>query len=290
MMRRIIFVKAIVVIMGLIILGAVSGCDDKTTNPVLDYTASDDAAEVIAGNIAYQTGGTVDQMADLCLFATPDGLTRIEEKYPNTYFIFQKIYNPDSQEWEIHIERERGIAGYVPYAFYSRDYRLQFLNAQGFPQQYYIAGGDTARTISFDVLEGSGIHKTHRISQQLNELTAQWTVSNAHQDNVTINGNYYRAAVDTISVFNRMRSSDHNLQLNIVDVVVPRDGDTLMVDAISGNISGHFHADIVFISGANYSENTVDRDINITFGGGRANIALAGRNYMADLMSGELIQ
>jgi hypothetical protein len=267
-----------------------AACGESATNVNNTATITKDAAESIAGDIAYSTGGTIDQLIDLSSFATAGGLDNLEAKYPGDYFDFQRTYDPVTGQWTIHIERERGTQGQIPYAFVSRDYLLQYLDAGGLPQQYYITNADTARTILFQVVQGEGRHVTRRLSQQLNQLSANWTVTNANQSILTINGTYFRAAVDTIRTVNRLRASDHNLQLNVSNLTLPRGSGPTLVNAISGHITGHFHADITFISGTSYNEHTIDRDIDILIGSGRADIAIDDKTYQADLLTGELLE
>jgi len=268
----------------------ISSCEKKTTEVDDTPELQKEAAMVIAGNVAYQTGGMVDQIADLCAFVTPTGLDKLSDKYSNKDFIFTRTYNDTTGVWSIHIERERGIPDSIPYAYILRDYTLQYLNSNGIAQRHYIEAGDTARTVHFNVINGFGRHKTRRISQQLNQLTAQWTITNANLPNVTINGNYYRAAVDTLQNNNRTRISDHTLLLDAQDIVAPRGQHIGFANAISGTLTGHFHADITIISGTDTSQRIIDRDINVVFGGGRSNININGTVYDASLATGELIE
>lgn len=274
---------------GSLMIFTLAACGENTTEIHETPTIAKDAAETIASNIAYDTGGTIDQLIDLNTFATAGGLSNMKSRYPDTYFNIDKTYDPLEGKWSIHIERERGISGQIPYAFVSRDYILQFLDRDGVPQQYYVTNADTARTINFQVVQGQGRHRTRRLSQQLNQLNANWTLTNAHQNIVTVNGTHYRAAVDTIRTFLRVRTSDHNMQLNITDLTLPRGSSPTLVSAISGTVTGHFHADITFTNGSSYTENVIDRDINIVIGSGRAVIGIDGQSYQGDLKTGELL-
>jgi len=276
-------------VLGVVGLLFITACGKTTApNDTSNPTANRDAAEVIASDIAYQTGGTVDQIADVCLFATADGLNNMKSKYPDTYFNIQKTYNGSTGIWAIHIERERGTAGLIPYAFFARDYTLQYLNEADEFQQHYVVGADTARTIQFNVVQGTGRHITRRLSQQLNQLTAHWTVTNANQNIVTVNGDYSRAAVDTLTYWNRIRTSDHTLLLTIQDLTVPRGENPNIANAISGHITGHLHAEITFTNGTAYNESVIDRDIDITIGNGQGNIDINGTTYRSDISNGEL--
>lgn len=274
---------------GALMLFSFGACGKNSTEISQNPSIEKDAAETITADLAYDTGGTLDQLIDLSTLATAGGFEGLKGRYPDKHFSIQKTYDPVLGQWTIHIERERGILGQIPYAFISRDYLLQYLDAEGMPQQYYITAADTARTINFQVLGGQGRHQTRRLSQQLNQLNANWVLTNANQSVVTVNGTYYRAAVDTIRTYMRVRTSDHNLQLNITDLTLPRGSSPTLVNAISGVITGHFHADITFTNGSSYSENVIDRDINIVIGSGQASISLGSGTYLGDIVSGELV-
>lgn len=267
----------------------VTGCEKANPDKL---TADRDAAETTAGAIGLNTGGALDQISDLCDFLVPDLTQALDKHFPKTYFILNKAYNVGTGTWTIHIERERGIAGDTPYAYINRDYTLQFLNAGGFPQQLYVTGIDTARTVHFNVTQGSGTHRTRRISQQLDSLYAAWTITEAHLPIVTINGVYARAAVDTISGWDKLRTSNHKLQLTFSDITAPRGGQPAypyFYQAVSGNIYGTFDADITFLSGSAYSEANVHRAINITLGEGKGIIETGISTFKAGLASGELV-
>jgi hypothetical protein len=267
-----------------------TACTDKKTEKTL--TPDRDVAETTAGAVSFNTGGVVDQLSDLCEFLVADTtkfsevlLKDSSEKWES----INKTYNYETGYWTINLERVRGDTLTIPNAHLFRKYTLRFLNVAGNPQKYYVTDADTARTVNFSIKRGWGEFKTRRISQVLDSLTADWTVTDANLPLVTINGTYYRAAVDTISGFNKVRTSDHWLELNFNDIEVPRGHQTNFYLAVSGSLTGLFHADITFSSGTAYSETTIDRNINVVFGQGRGNIALGTTSFKADLSTGELI-
>ena len=88
----------------------------------------------------------------------------------------------------------------------------------------------------------------------------------------------------------RVRTSDHNLQLNVADLTMPRGASPILVNAITGTITGHFHADVTFTHGTSYSENVIDRDINIVIGSGQADIGLGTQTYHGNIKTGELLE
>jgi hypothetical protein len=275
---------AILLISILLLLSlGLSSCKEKVKDITL--TPDRDAAETTGGALAIGTGGAIDQISDLCEFLSVDATKAKSDRWVS----MNKSYDSLSGYWTIHLERLRGLEGVIPFAHTHRLYTMQYLNANGDFQKYYKTGVDTARTVHFNVKRGWGVHQTRRISQQLDSLAAEWTVTDAHLPNVTINGTYYRAAVDTISGFNRLRTSNHQLNLNFSDVVVPRGSQPNLYAAISGHVTGSFHAVVTFLSGSAYSETTIDRTIDVTMGGGRGNLTIGNKAYVTDLYTGEVL-
>lgn len=267
-----------------------TACADKDSDEIL--TPDRDAGETIAGAMALSTGGVVDQLADLCEFLVDD-TTKVAEVIMRNYntrdYQMHKTYNAALGQWNITVERTRGIIGVIPFAHTYRNYILKYLDADGNPQKYYVTATDTARTVNFRIMLGTGEFMTRRISHKLDSLSASLIVTNAHQEMVTINGDYYKAAMDTIRGWNRIRKSNHQLQLNFADVVAPRGPHALFYQAVSGHVTGTFDAVVTFISGNAYNETTIHRDIDIVFGNGRGDITVGTKHFTADLFAGELI-
>jgi hypothetical protein len=267
---------------------ALTACAKDETNEVL--TPDRDAAESIAGALAVGTAGVVDQVADLCGFLTENRQVDkyLQKKFPSRFYTMFKSYDNDLQEWTISIDKSRGDSLYYPYYNVHRTYTLQYLNSDNEPQKYYVTDSDTAYSAIFKLTAASGIFLTRRISHQLDSLNCNWTVTNANLNDVTINGDYYRAAVDTISGWSRLRTSQNLLQLDLADVVAPRGSDPYLYQAVSGSISGSFDAFITFISGSAYSETTLHRDLDITLDDGTGHIYIGDNHFRADLSLGEL--
>jgi hypothetical protein len=281
------WVLLIISLMGMAVFFA--GCKEETE---FELTPDRDVAETLAGSIAMSTGGALDQLSDLCDLLYTPSTEALEGKYPKTHYFMNKTFNSINGTWTIHLERERGNPGETPYAVMTRDYTLQYLDSAGIPQQYYITTDDTARTVNFSIKGGTGQHVTRRISQQLNAISGSWTVTNAHLPLVTINGSYTRAAVDTITGWNRTRISDHTLNLTFTDIVAPRGYQSAypyFYQAVSGNMSGTFDADITFIQGDAYNETSVHRSFSIDFGNGSGDIQIGSEHYRANLYSGEIL-
>lgn len=273
-----------------VLMGLLVGCDGLSdANPTADDDAVETAAASIAGTFAEDTGGTLDQINDVLLLAAPAALTKTDDAY-------ERSYDPATQTWTVVVERERGVPGDKRYARFDRTYQLQFLNAAGVPQQFYVTNQDTAHSVVFDILAGTGTFQTPYLSHELNALSGHWTVTNAHLSQVTVNGTYHREGVDTRTTLRRERTADHILDLTMTDLVVPRPERLprtgprhKLSKVISGTLAGTYHADVTVVRGEDVGETTVDRTFEITFQDGEATISFeGGATFPANAETGDL--
>lgn len=266
------------------------GCNKDTVEPDLDVptlSADADAAESLASTVGEDNGGLTDQAGDLMSLATNDGFNQLG-KTDDSESITRE-YDEDAGLWTVTLSRERGNPDDGRYALVERIYTVQFLNEDGQPQQFWNTDGDTARTIKFDIVEGVGRHITRRLSQQLTGLSGSFIATNTHTDLVTINGNYFRSAVDTVTTQNAVRTLDHSIDLTVTDLVGPRGSRRDLSQKISGTISGTYAAFATFTSGnGGYREREINRTFTINIGNGEAQIQVGGENYRSDIQSGEL--
>ncbi|MCL4704125.1 hypothetical protein KJ068_03130 [bacterium] len=266
--------------------------DPVSSNDSLN--ATEDAAESIASAVGADNGGATDQLSDVIELAGASGLQKPAEvllgKYsePNTIASIDTSYDPATGTWTLRLERERGNPNGIPYAEISRTYTYQFLNKNGQPQKYWKVGADTAYTIKFNIVEGTGTHRTRRLSQQLTGLSGSFTATGVNTRLVTINGTYFRSAVDTVTTRNAVRTLDHALNLTFTNVQGPRGSRLELSRKISGTVSGTYTAKVTFQRGESYGETTINRSFTINLGGGNANLNVSGKNFEADLTSGEL--
>lgn len=269
----------------------------QNDNPVSSndsLNATEDAAESIASAVGADNGGAADQLSDVIELAGTSGLQKPAEvllgKYsePNTIASIDTSYDPVTGTWTLRLERARGNPNGIPYAEISRTYTYQFLNKNGQPQKYWKTGADTAYTIKFNIVEGTGTHRTRRLSQELTALSGSFTATGVNTRLVTINGTYFRSAVDTVTTRNAVRTLDHALNLTFTNVQGPRGSRLELSRKISGTVSGTYTAKVTFQRGESYGETTINRSFTINLGGGNANLNISGKNFEADLTSGEL--
>lgn len=255
--------------------------------------ATEDAAESIASAIGSDNGGAVDQLSDVMELASFGRLQAQSEDGLSKSSGFGKIdtsYDAATGTWTLKLSRERGNPDGVPYAQISRTYTYQFLNKNGQPQKYWKVGADTAYTIKFNIVEGTGTHRTNRLSQKLTGLSGAFTATGVNTRIVTINGSYQRSAVDTITTREAVRTLDHTLKLTFTNVQGPRGHRLDLARKFTGNISGTYDAFVTFQRGESYSEKTINRTFSIELGDGNANIRIRGLLFKGNLLLGELIR
>jgi len=271
-----------------------TACDKESpVSPQNDTLATEDAAESIVSAIGSDNGGAVDQLSDVMELASFGRLQAQAEEGLSKASGFGKIdtsYDEATGTWTLKLSRERGNPNGVPYAQFSRTYTYQFLNKNGQPQKYWKVGADTANTITFNIVEGTGTHRTRNLSQKLTGLSGAFTATGVNTRIVTINGTYQRSAVDTITTRESVRTLDHTLKLTFTNVQGPRNGRVDLARKFTGNISGTYDAFVTFQRGESYSEKTINRTFSIELGDGNADINIRGLKFKGNLILGELIR
>ncbi len=267
-----------------------TGCkNDDAVTPIAENLASQDAANVIAGEVGTESGGVNDMLSDMTdlrsspLFANEDGGTALlNETGTGRYGTYTRTYNPDTQTWTVVIEAS--FQNPVRSGSWRREYEY-FFSKNGVKQQFFITSGVMADKITFTIVESgcSGQFTNPRVSHQLTALrgSVEATVSISNGDTLlTVNSLVprYRAAIDSVKIRGGLRTSDHNLTLTLTNVVVPtrlerRLPEQLVggrrfrnVRPISGTISGTYNAQMTFQRGDTYSEREVTRNFTINFG------------------------
>lgn len=274
----------------LAIVALLAGCgDDTTTAPNSSpLTADKDAAEAVAADIGSENGGLTDQLADLSI--SLDGLNAAKDRPMNPQNGFAtREYDEVTGTWTVTIDRERGDPDGTPYHSFSRVYTLRFLNDAGESMQYRVVDADTASTVEFNILSGSGDHRTRRMERTMTELTGSLVVTNVNTEIVTVNGVYHRAAGHHLETPVFSRTLDGVLDFELIDVMLPRGDRHNHAAAISGTISGTFVADITIERGDEYTEEHIDREFTIVLGEGEGDMLMNGRHYRLNLHRGELL-
>ena len=268
----------------------IAGCKDNSTNPNSDATANEDAAETIAAAMGDDNGGAMDQIGDVTDLASSTGIVgKIQAnglaKSENGQS-FVKVYNATTQKWTGVLFRVKiSSMGYGAWIY--RKMEWQFKKG-AVPQQNFITSVDTASSIDFKILEGKASAKTPKLNHTVDSLTASWTITNTNTPTVTINGNVYRSAYDTVTTRNVTRTLRNFLSLTYTNVTATRGNRATVASTASGTVTGTFDATVTFLKGTSYSEKTIHRDINVTFSGGTGSISVGGKTFNCNMGIGML--
>jgi hypothetical protein len=240
---------------------------------------------VVAGDLAADGGGVIDQLADLsaAIGGLDAGKTLVHERF------HEAVYDDQTGTWTITVARERGNPDGVPYAAISRVYTLRLLDAEGQPQQFRVVDGDTARTAEFAIVSGAGTHRTRRFEQNLDALAGSFLVTGVETDLLTVDGTWSRSASNRLEAPRFVRTHASTLDLELIDVVVPRQGGLDLSQVVSGLVEGSYVADITIERGDDYAERHVERTFTLVLGDGEAELTLGGQGYRCSLQTGELL-
>ena len=270
-----------------------------------DVSATTDAAYAVAENVALNSGGALDEVSDVMNIASSTGIqnddmTGMMNFGDSHTRVVSRTYDSTSGWWTITISRHRGTVNGLYYADYTRVYKHQFLNKNGQFQEFYITNNDTAYSVKHEIVSGTGVLITPKLSHNLISLSGARTVTGTNTSTVTFNSTapYIRSVVDTMTRNNSIRTLTGTLTLNFINVMGPRGHALNWHRDISGTIDGTYHAVVTFQKGATYTEKTIDKTIHIVFGkpiashllGQVAEIDVDGTKFIVDLETGEVTQ
>lgn len=274
----------------------VVGCsDDETVQPPtenLSKEAAQDVSESVSSSVGQETGGATYEMSVISMAATPEGVSSLSKSLAKTEegetpASTISIYDSINGIWNITVSREWSHWTGLRYAKVNRQYTLQYLNKLGIPQKNWIVGSDTAYSIKFKIISGTGEHVTIRLSQQLTSLTGDFTATGTNTNLITVNGTYSRAATDTIKTRNALRTSVHSMNLTFTKVTFER-GEDDCSESISGHIDGTYNAHITFLNGNLYRERDINTTISCELGNNQGVIIVSGISYSSNVSLGEL--
>lgn len=277
-----------------------AGCKDDDPVSALDSgLLYEDAAESLSAALGDESGGAVDNFADVMSVAGGGGFGGTLAKSGGEDIVTAGIPTYDSTTgwWTVSVDRSR--SNDMTSGSFQRVYQYQFLK-NGTVQKFRINGTDTANAMKFKVVSGSGYFIGPRVKHHLTELKGAWTVTDLDQDTVTLNSDttYVRAGVDSILTRNMQRTFTHTLNITaMTDVRGPRfrlgresyaTWRGKFSKAVSGTLEGTFKATITFQNGDLYRERSIDRSFTVTLGGGDGNISFGGNGpkFSCDLGSG----
>lgn len=248
-----------------------------------------DIAIITAAAVGENGGGALDQIGDLMVLASPQGYSGLSK--PDNHGIIQTktvSYDSLSKTWTVILQRERGTPSDSIYGSWKRTLTHQFRNKVGIAQKWYITKGDTAYSIAFSIISGSGKFFNPRHSHELKSISASWVATNTNTDMITVNGTFQRAAVDTLFGKQGVRISDHSINLKLNDVTGPRGSRRDLSQKVSGSITGMFKADMQLIINGKTWYRRVEREIDIQLGGGDITISIENKQYRGNPETGSL--
>ena len=293
------------VAIAMLVLG--SGCKKNSTEPLTTtttVTANQDAAQSIANAMGEDNGGVADQIGDAVDATGSSGvMLNVGAFSPEQGGLLKgvatdadtvtKTFNASDTSWTIYVSRHRvGLFGRQ--AGFTRTYNVKFIDPNGItlPRYGTTSPADTATTIKFSVLSGTGYTITKFVSTHLLSISSDFTITGTNTSSVTVNGTFTRTGTDTIKTLLGERVLNHTLTATLVNVTRPRIPryvqSTGVPRATGGTITGTYTATVNVISGSSYSERSFTKTFTITFGtDGSSTIVVGGANFSCDLQVGE---
>lgn len=276
---------------------AMTGCD-KSTEPESDNSILyEDAAESISASVGDESGGATESFADVMIAGGGGSMGSAAPMMDGTDLVTAgvPVYDSITGWWSVSVNRSRD--NNLVKRSITREYRYQYRKNSAV-QKHFITGGDTATSLKFWIVSGSGFFVGPRVSHALTQLKGAWTSTDINKDTVTItlDSTYVRSGTDTITTRNMIRTHTSTTTITALNIKAPRYRPLLVnswrnnfANAISGTISGHYTAAITFQRGDLYKERNIDRDFTLTVGGGTGTLNINGirGNYSIDMQYGQ---
>ncbi len=268
-----------------------AACDaTDTSDPALSDADLDDAATAVASALALDAGGLLEDVAAGASLAAPAEAGARHPGPDRPGCRADRTYDEAEGLWTAVFDCERGDPDGRFYASFDRTATYRFLDATGQPQPER-AGAASAE---YAVLSAENLFRSPRGVHALQSLTSDFTVTDLDADLVTVNGTVQRAATDTLRGPRGERTLAYELDATLDDVRGPRVAPRRWRQAVDGTISGTLRAMLTRTpTGGPTSAVEIDEAFTIVFpvtpsGDRVARIALGGREYRADVETGEV--
>jgi len=275
---------------GVALLFLVAACDTTGANET-DLSASDDVAQSLVSLVGEDTGGLLEQAADVFELASAGDIAAQETmtagKADASVSSSERTYDEATGSWTITLTREIGNPEGPRYLSVHRQYLVQFQNAAGLPQKFFVTQGDTARSIDFTIVEAGGTLISPHLTAERTNISGHWLATGVHTDEVTLNGTYSRSGGHTITTDEAVRTLDYTLALDVFDLVGPKGSRRDLSQKVSGTLTGTYEAVATFERGDAYHEREIQRNVVVVFDHGTATITVNGVQYEGDLQSGD---
>jgi len=290
-------------IAGMLLFG--SGCKKNSTAPMLDSSinSNQDAAQSIANAIGEDNGGFTDQMGDIADATGALGISQSVGSASANGALLKTVamkgdsvtneFNASDTSWTVTVTRNRaGLLGRK--ASFTRMYYIKFINQDGVALPRYITNttpADTASTIVFMVLNGTGYTVTRYLSTHLLSISSSYVASGTNTSVITVNGSFTRTGTDTVETATTERVLTYTLEGTLQNVTRPRVPRYTIGSAIKratgGTITGTYIATVSVLKGDSYSERSFTKTFTVTFGDNSGSIDVGGAKFTCDLQSGE---
>jgi len=276
---------------------ALTGCDKNGIAAEDSSMVYEDAAETISAAMGDESGGAMESFADVSAIAgggsISTGLAKSSGEVSVLTGYGTPIYDATTGWWTVTIERSRN--GLIVDAYVQRVYQYQF-QKDGVPQKDRISGTDTANTLKFKIVSGSGYFRNERVHHNLTELKGAWTATKIDKDTIVLNSDttFVRSGVDSIITRNMTRTFTHTSTMEFSNVKGLRYRPSMMnwrdnfSQAVSGTVSGTFTATITFQRGTAYKERTINKTFTVELGAGSGSLSInGGGKFGMDLHGGK---
>ncbi|MBM4129829.1 hypothetical protein FJ250_02210 [bacterium] len=279
----------------LVLLTLLGGCSNDDPAAPADTSAAidKDAAQAVAADVATDSGGVTDQLQDVALALDGlGGVKSLDPAEPDSSWVRERfrdaVYDETTGTWTITVSCRRGFPEGVPYHAMERVFTLRLLGPGGLPQQFRVVGEDTATTAEYAIVSGTGIHRLPHREHSLNALSGAFVIEGLNAEMLVINGTYLRDVSHAFETPRFARTLDGVLDVELIDVTMPRRPRARVCSAISGTITGTWVADITTTRGNDYVEEHVERDITIVLGDCEADIRCGEGRFRVPLGTGQL--
>jgi|GEM_PF-3771979 len=261
------------------------GCDSSGSNATSeqDTFTSEEVASSVSSLVAEDTGGILDQMNDVRSFAAVGSMTSAAKISGQTV---SRTYDETTGTWTVTIDHDRSDSTGTRNFSIHKVYEVQFLDVDGLPQRRYVVEGDTARSMSLHIVEGTGTLETPMITASRNVIGGDLVASGINTDTITLNGTYSREGNHSFSGENVTRSVDYTLDLSVTDLVGPRGSRFSVSQKTSGTLTGHYAGTVTIQRGDTQVVREVSHDISITISDGQMSVGVDGAQFGEDPSSG----
>ncbi len=262
-----------------------AGCDtvESTTDSEAGLTLDQDVAESVGALMAEDTGGLLEQAGDAFALATPEGISASAKNGTSVV----RTYDEATGMWTITVSREAGHPTDTRMMSLTRVYEVQYLNADGEQQKFYVTEGDTAQTMVLRLVEGNGVFETPRLKAVRTDLSGELVATGIDTDEVTLNGAYQRSGEHERITPGITRTMTYDMTLEVIDLVGPRGSRLNLSEKVNGTLIGRYTGTLTIKRGDVLEQHDFDREVRVEIVDGEMTVTINGVPYDFDPASGD---